>query len=164
MRDTERTEIDGHIYQVTHLKTKDAERVRLRLIKALGAAMGQVKDADDWTTLVIKAFQGLSNGVSEADYDFVRDKMVECTTYIKSGGDLEVPIPLAKIYDNHFKGRNIAQMKWLYFALQVNFADFLGDSVRGMIVAFIKANLFPSPSPKESSGDDGGPSLKDTPP
>jgi hypothetical protein len=137
MRDVQSKDIDGRSYQVTMLDEKTARRVWLRLMQKLGPSVAElakgltsanVKSVLDLDTSIFAgALARLLREMSEDDLEFFVEKMRSCTKVKPEQANVYVDL-----YDGAFQGRLTTMFKWLVFALEVNYADFLSE-LRSML-------------------------------
>lgn len=119
----ETKEIDGFTFQVNTLPYKDAQKVLLKSNKLLMLKTADVSGAiaeGEFSPLTAAVFME----VNSDDLEFVVDKLAEkCLVKEGSEGPL---LSLSSQKDKIFSGRIELMFEWLDFALEVNFAGFLG--------------------------------------
>lgn len=128
--------IDGIRYTVRMLPARKGYKLALRMAKAAGPAIAMFVDkavsggADAVLNESISegtfstAVATLVDRLDESTVDDVIQQMSECT---EADGQL-----LHRIFDLHFMGAYDRMVKWLAFALKVNFGNFtaaLGDAL-----------------------------------
>lgn len=147
-RQTERTEIDGIGFEVTQLGMRKGRALFVRLAKALGPALAVALDgapslaalaqasaapgaalssggaAGGLAPAVIKALEGLSDD----DLAATMADLSEVTRYAPGGAaSSKWPILDAANQEELFAGRILLLVKFLGFAIRVQFADFFGE-------------------------------------
>ncbi len=168
MKSVERTEIDGHTYEVTQYGSRTADKILFRLIKVLGPGVSQIGGDKSKEQSLVDGIGGLLSALNPEDLEWLRDQMIACTKVIRiTEKGSEAPTPLSAMYDEHFKGRTSARMRLLVFALRVNFADFLDASALRSFVAAALAKVGGSNSISRSnatgsSGDSQHPNESET--
>ena len=128
--------IDGFEYEVTQLGAIEGKRLLVTLSKIVLPALGAgIKDApDDLTKLSLSKLKldlgsALSALVSSADVaavDGIVNKLAE-TTEVYGPGFGDAGAPLMRNFDDHFAGRYESMVKWLGFALRVNYGGFFPE-------------------------------------
>ena len=141
--ETQKKTIGGTEYTVTTLGGVEGRKVYLRLVKALGPALR----ADAVGAMLANAIEALPEEV----FDSLCATFAERTTVLLPDG--RTP-SLARVFDVHFSGQYRAMTEWLYFCVEVNFGDFLGE-LRERIAAFAKTTPTPS-EPNSQSTSIGG--------
>lgn len=146
-RQTERTEIDGIGFEVTQLGMRKGRALFVRLAKALGPALAVALDgapslaalaqasaapgaapgggaAGGLAPAVIKALEGLSDD----DLAATMADLSEVTRYAPGGASSSKwPILDAANQEELFAGRILLLVRFLGFAIRVQFADFFGE-------------------------------------
>ena len=156
--------IDGFTYEVTQLGAIEGRRLLVKLSKvllpALGAlvkgADGNIADVDLSKIDLAGAAEALATAMDPDEFDRIVDQLAGTTEVWGPGfGDLGGNLPRA--FDEHFSARYASMLKWLAFALKVNFSDFFDGkgSVAGL-VAGLRSPVAPSASPSTSTGSSGG--------
>ena len=151
-RKKESREIDGLVYDVTQLGGIDARNVLLRLMKSLGPSLGALADSP-----LSAVFEKLA--LSEADLGYFCEKFGSCSFVHLEDGKLPM---LDKVFDDHFAGRTGAMVKWLVFAVEVNFSDFL-DGAKARLGKLSKLGFAPTSSPSMSPSTSIGQSGESSP-
>lgn len=162
MLNSETKTIDGHTYKVTQLPFKKGQKLLVRLYKTLGPAVSEffahlpdVKAKELGNLKVTKllpsiggAMSVLAERLSEEELEFVTETLAE---YSELNKGPEQWVKLKGEMEFHFAGRYGAYLKWLGFALGVNYANFLGET--GTLKDLIaRVAVKGSPSPAESTG------------
>jgi hypothetical protein len=126
-REIKRTTIDGATYQVTQIGSlKSFELVGWLGLKVPDALEAMTKDGAI-EERIARALAALFRRLATGELEWFRDEMLTTVEWIRTGEKgLEVPCPVKPIQDDHFANRNLALFRLLAFAVQVNFADFLG--------------------------------------
>lgn len=122
-------EIDGTSFAVEMLDVKTARAVLVRAARALGPALGELGKAagskgvlDVGTSIAAGALGKLTENLSEADLEFFCEAFRRKSRVHVEGGW----IPLQDLV---FTGRMGTMFKWLAFAFEVNFSDFLAGAL-----------------------------------
>ena len=97
--------------------------------------------------------------LSEADLGYFCEKFGSCSFVHLEDGKLP---RLDKVFDDHFAGRTGAMVKWLVFAVEVNFADFL-DGAKARLGKLSKLGFAPTSSPSMSPSTSIGQSGESSP-
>lgn len=113
MLETRERTIDGFAYKVTQLTARTGNKVGMRLTKTLAGAAG-AKDVES-------ALGGIIAKLSEEDLEFICDTLARQTQVQLEPGKWPM---LSDVFDIHFAGRYLEMLKWLGFALEVNFGAF----------------------------------------
>ncbi len=113
--------IDGLEYKVTQLGAKEGRRLLTRLVKVAGPMMAGAGTGD-----VSGALERALGGLKDEDVDFLCDTLARSTEV--QVDSTHQPL-LADIFDSHFAGNYHNLMKWLAFALEVNFGSFFQMAV-----------------------------------
>ncbi len=134
MRETKRKQIGerGYTYHVAQFGARQGGRVLVRLLKMLGGAAGEAmqNDSDGFDMATIgRLVSGLASGLEEADYDWLVGTFIPATAV--SGGTYQnkaIQLDTEGVFDLHFAGSYGEMGKWLLFAIEVNFGNFLGEN------------------------------------
>lgn len=132
-RETQEKTIDGYIYQVNQLSAPVGRRLFFELkaligpsvaelLKGVGdAKSGKLMDMDmGW---VASAVAAISEDVTPGVYQGTYETLASQTMFGEEGTGKFVPLEKNQ---EHFKGRFMSEFKWMAFALEVNYSDFLG--------------------------------------
>ncbi len=125
---SERRTIGEHEYEVTQLPSSKGRRLLVRLFKVLGPAFGELtaggaKNVDEVDSgALARAIQELALRITSDDLEDVVQELAR-TTRIRMG-DKEPE--LASVMELHFAGRYDELIRWLAFALEVNYGSFFG--------------------------------------
>ena len=121
-------EIDGHRYTYRPLGAKAGMRLFTALVQRLGGSVGAAMGGGvDRSALGANAIGELCR---QLDPDFVEhliDQLAPRTTVALPGDSGTKDVDLSKVLDLHFGGRLLAQLHWLEFCLETQYADFLGE-------------------------------------
>ena len=154
--------IDGVAYKVSMLQAPEGRKLLLELKTILGPALAElmrgakgegesILDMD--MGHVSGAIQALSEDISPEKYEQICKLMASKTQFSMDGWTSRLHL---NDDVNHFQGRYLAEMKWLAFALEVNYSDFLsGLGSMKNIVGSLKA-ASGSTSQNSSTGTSGG--------
>jgi len=148
--------IDGFTYEVTQLGAVEGRRMLVRISKIVLPTLGAlIKDADfgrlsDLNIADIDIDSAAKALVEAVDADSV-DKIIESMsgiTEIWGPGFGAAGAPMAHHFDDHFAGRYAAMLRWLAFALKVNFSDFFdGKGSVAKLAASLRSPEVASESP-----------------
>ena len=92
------------------------------------------------------AASALADAVDPDEFDRIVEQLA-ATTEVWGPGFGDAGAPLGRNFDEHFASRYVAMLKWLAFALKVNFADFFDGKGLGGLVAGLRSQGAASPSP-----------------
>jgi len=126
--DPETREIAGHTYTFRPLGAKAGMRLFTQLVQRLGGSLGPalVGGVADKSAIGAAA---LSTLATQLDPDFVERMaatFAERTVVRMDAEHGSKDVALDKVLDLHFGGRVLAQLQWLQFCLETQYADFLG--------------------------------------
>lgn len=130
--------IGAHAYEVMPLPAKAALRVMTRVLKMGAPAFAEVSSLREAASAVGTL---LSAGLANLDEDvilFASEELAKVTRVV----DGDKALPLAPIFDEHFRGRVGDLFAWLRFAAEVTYGP-LGDALGKMLTA--------SPAPPPSA-------------
>lgn len=122
--------IGAHAYEVMPLPAKAALRVMTRVLKMGAPAFAEVSSLREAASAVGTL---LSAGLANLDEDvilFASEELAKVTRVV----DGDKALPLAPIFDEHFRGRIGDQFAWLRFAAEVTYGP-LGDALGKMLTA-----------------------------
>jgi hypothetical protein len=143
-------QVGDDAYKITQLGTKEADRVTITLARTGGLAIAEMLRGIEAGALkggkidlgalqigaVADAVASLCTKLTIEDLDFLRDVFAKKTQVRPRGESGDVWRPLAGELDFHFAGRRLAYFKWIAACIEVNFADFFGDSLASALAAF----------------------------
>jgi hypothetical protein len=146
---SEKRTIDELEFEVSQLPVKDARAMLVRLTRVIGPALtefakdGATSLGDIDHTTVAGAFGKLATTLTEEDLEYLCAKF-GTVSKVRVGN---LMLPVDKAGDTVFSGRLTTMFKWLWFAVEVNYSDFLGGlrDMSGLLSAGPKAS--PSTSP-----------------
>lgn len=122
-------EIDGLMFRVDMLPSKTARAVLVRAARILGPALGELGKGvggkgvlDVGATIAAGAFSKLTEQLSEEDLEFFVEAFRPRTQV--QWGAAWVPL-----LEQMFQGRPMLCVKWLAFAFETNFSDFLAGAL-----------------------------------
>lgn len=95
----------------------------LRLTKMMAPVFGGVTQANLGDKL-----SSVLDGFTEADLTFFCDEFAPKTFVNVDGGEIQ----LSKIFDLHFQDNYLEMVKWLQFAVEVNFGTFFREAATAM--------------------------------
>jgi hypothetical protein len=146
-REVKEREIAGQVYKVTLLGAKQGRAMSVRLLKLIGPTLssfveGTVHGSDGAASIAIgaaDAVRELAKHMSAEELAAISDELAKFTTVVI---DAELEPQLFAIFDDHFAGRYDAMVGWLAFAIEANFASFLGGSANlGALLGKVKAAI-----------------------
>jgi len=120
-RKTEEKVIDGVTYKVTQVGAKEARKVQLRLARVAGALMPLALDGSQGAGALAAVASSLARVMTDEDLALVIDTFANQTLFQDPGAGWR---GLPEHYDEHFAGAALRHLRWLRFALEVNFSDF----------------------------------------
>jgi hypothetical protein len=129
MRETKLHQIDGFNYSIMQLGAKQGRLVLARVMRAVAGAAGKAASTaveEDSTAAALTGMATLVEGLSDTDVEYFCDIFSKVTMVAKQ----ETPdkqVVLGDCFDDHFAGRYGVMVKWLWAALNTNFASFLSD-------------------------------------
>lgn len=172
LRTDERT-IGDFTYRVNQHGYREGRALLPIVLRALGPTLGTLLEGASIgkggefnleTNLDLSAaLTEFSASLSEQDLEQISSKMSERCWILNAakhgmGPDENGNVHLPSVEEDHWPPRYGDWMKWLAFALEVNFASFLGGagSVSGALSAAVaKGGASPSQSQSTSTGDSG---------
>ncbi len=150
---TEERKLGDHVYVVSQFGALQGRAVLFRLTKMLGPALaGILKDGLSEAGFGA-ALSGWAASANVEDFTWLCDQFAEVSQVKQpTSSGLPIVLPLGKVFDDHFVGHYSEMLKWLAFAIMVNFADFL--DVKGLVTSALGAmaetrTQSESKSPKE---------------
>ncbi|NIQ97428.1 MAG: hypothetical protein GWN87_27080 [Desulfuromonadales bacterium] len=141
-------DIGGYRYRVTMLPAKLGFRMTVMLTKTLVPMLGgiSVKKGQKVADLMnedVSSFldfgrlaERLSKNIDEENVQTLVNALAESTDIFGKGdrGEFgDAGAPLSEHFDDHFAGRYRNLLRWLAFAMKVNFGDFLSGDVIGLL-------------------------------
>lgn len=134
-------------YKVLPLPAMTSLRVLTRVLKMTAPAFADVSSLRDAAS-AMGAF--LSAGIMELDEAvivYLCEEFAKVTTVVQGSRAL----PLADIFDEHFRGRVNDLFAWLRFAAEVTYGP-LGEALKGAMGAVPEAAEKPTPAPSATPG------------
>lgn len=114
-------------YKVTQLRAVKGRRLLVKLLKALGPAATAIQDAKDGN---VGALLGKLTGSLDEDLvDELCDTFAGCTEFDLGNGKW-IGLGETGQFDLRFAGKYGDMVKWLTFALEVNYGSFLGEFLK----------------------------------
>jgi len=165
VRETKSKQIGSFTYKVRQLADPAGSKLLNRLTRILTAVLGAglkglpenaggIGLADLTTQAIGDAIIALSANVADDDMQFICATLGSETQFCAAEGGTWFPLTS----DNaHWSGRYLQKYQWLVFALEVNYADFLGGNETISRVSAMLQSAQKSRSPN-SSPTSGGPS------
>jgi len=161
MRETKTKRIGDFDYRVRQLSDPQGTKLLVRLTKivvpTVAAGLKGLPDetegmtlADLSTAAIGDALLMLSDKITEDDMAFLCDTLAADTEFSAAGGEAWVPLTGDK---HHWSGRYLQKFQWIAFALEVNYADFLGGSGSIERLAGLLRAAKASKSPASSTGE-----------
>ena len=138
---TREMEIDDYEFKVTTMGSKEATALWFRASNNLGAVLAKVmsEHKNDDAEMTIQMYFGVAVqtvlNLPESDFDYIL-KSLASTTFVKGPND-KGHLPLNKLLptpSDPFAGRMDLLVKYLMFALEVNFGSFLDSKYEPMTV------------------------------
>lgn len=168
LRTEERT-IGGFTYRVRQHGYREGRALLPIVLRAVGPTLGTLleglgrdgKLGLDANLDLSRALSEFSSSLSQDDLETIADKMAERSWIVDAkqhqmacGEDGTAHLPT--VDEDHWPSRYNDWLKWLAFALEVNFSSFLGEkgSVAGTLSGIVKG-ASASQSPDTSIGDSG---------
>jgi hypothetical protein len=168
--DTEKTEIDGFTFELNQLPAWDSAEASMRLMKIVGAGaipISKLFDSSKATAdkLDMKLVAVLIEILREAPVAEVMSLSKMLLTGCIVGGDLDNGVgkvrlaPLAPIFNNLFRGKQMTVFKLIAWAIKVNFTGFFVDlkSALPALPAAPNPKASPSSSMSPTPSADAGP-------
>lgn len=153
---TEERRIGDHTYRVTQLTALKARALFARLVRFIGPAAataigaGQLPSMGDLGGMLGE----LTERVSDDELGWFAARLGECSYLVGDNGKVLQLEP--SVVDLHFAGALLDMFKWMAFALEVNFADFLSVLKRTQAAASTAPANQASRSPLDSTGTSTG--------
>lgn len=135
--------IGENTYVVRMFGAKKGRAVLFRLSKMLGPAMAGLLNGGFTGQGISSMLQSFAESAKEEDFDYLCDSFADVTKVRRkvASGD-EITLDLPKVFDDHFRGHYGEMIKWLGFAIKVNYESFLpemasdGGTLAGLLEAF----------------------------
>lgn len=115
-RDTKQHIINGFKYDITQLGAKAGRTVLARVLRVVAAASEGNGE---------EAFAKFANAMTDEQLDYLCETFAKTTMVGPEGQDRMVP--LSDCFDNHFAGKYGDMLKWLWAAMETNYASFLSE-------------------------------------
>lgn len=149
---TDTRQIGEHKYRVTQLPGLKARELFTRIVRLIGpaaaAAVGSGRGLSRFD--LGELFGSLTSRITDDELGHFCTVLGECTELLGSNGaatKLDTTLQ-----DVHFAGELLNMFKWLQFALEVNFADFLSVWRRTQAAESTAQTSAASRSPQASTG------------
>lgn len=156
MRQSKAHTIDGFTYTIAQLGAKDGRKVLARVLRAVAGAAGDaagLATGVDATEAALAGVAKLIENLSDADVDYLCDSFAPTTLFGPEGKDVQ--LQLKDNFDDHFAGRYGALVKWLWAALETNYASFFASLGLEGIVAQAKALTMKTSTPSAPTAPSG---------
>lgn len=153
---TEERRIGDHTYRVTQLTALKARALFARLVRFVGPAAATAIGAGMKINMsqLGSLLSELTERVSDDELGWFAARLGECSYLVGDNGKALQLEP--SVVDMHFAGSLLDMFKWMAFALEVNFADFLSELKRTQAVASMVPGNPESKSPSASTGTSTG--------
>lgn len=163
MRESRTHLINGFSYTIQQLGAKDGRRVLARLLRSVAGAAGEasdlVKEGSNGAEAALAGIAKLVENLSDADVDYLCDTFAPTTLYGPEGKDVQ--LQLKDSFNDHFAGKYGDMVRWLWAALETNYASFfdgLGLDVGAWVEKAKNAMSPTTPKPStEASGSSSSP-------
>ncbi len=166
---TEKRTIGDFTYQVTQLGYREGRALLPIVLRAVGPSLGTLlegmiqggKVVLDSNMDLSRALSEFSASLTEQDLERITDKLSE-RSWILDAERHQMPpdesgkVNLSNVEEEHWPPRWGECAQWLAFALEVNFASFLGGAGVGGVLSAVAKGKSASKSPSTSTGDSGG--------
>lgn len=144
---SEDRQIGDYNYTVTQLGAVKGSEVMVRLANVLGKVVSKGSNLKE-------ALASVASSLAPADLQFLCDAMA--TRTLVSGGEYKGPVELPRVFDMHFAGKYLEMLRWLSFALEVNFGGFFRGIGERAEAALAGLDSSKSDSPNMLTGSSGG--------
>lgn len=147
MREAKTHTVGDFNYTITQLGAKSGRLVLARVMRAVAGAAGKAASAagGDGAEAALVGITKLVESLGDADVEYLCDVFAK-TTMVARSETPDKQVLLADQFDDHFAGRYGAMVKWLWAALDTNYASFLGDLGLAGALDAAKAAMTPKPS------------------
>jgi hypothetical protein len=129
MREAKTHSIDGFNYTITQLGAKAGRLVLARVMRSVAGAAGKaagVATDEGGAEAALVGIAKLVESLSDEDVTYFCDVFAK-TTMVAREETPDKQVVLGDAFDDHFAGRYGAMSKWLWAALETNFASFLSS-------------------------------------
>lgn len=172
----EERDIGDRRFQVTQMPAGRGRKLLVRLSKVIGptlaAGLQEMPEGDEEATvgdLPVRALSGaifeLCEKLTEADLDYVCSQLAGDTKWSEDG-ESWTSLSSKGQFDLVFAGRYLDMLKWIGFGLEVNFADFFGESgalEKARQALAVQAATRSASQPRSTGGSTGSPRPRSTP-
>jgi len=127
-RQTKEKKIGEHTYVVTQFGALVGKNVLFRLTTMIGPAMAGMLKGGLSAAGLCEAITVFSGTAKEADFDWLCGPFASCSKVkqgLTTGASITLDLADQTVFDDHFVGRYDEMIKWIAFAAEVNFGDFL---------------------------------------
>ncbi len=123
-RNAEKKSIDGITFEVTQLGFKKGRQLFVRLLKLVGPSLAHVADSAKSIKEIplVPMIKAAVERLEDEDFDWIADVLGETTRFSENG--TQWPFLNAANREDLFAGRLTLFGRWVWFALEVNYADF----------------------------------------
>jgi len=155
MREVKTKQIGEFQYRVKQLSDPAGMRLFTRLMKILIPAIGaglkgvpsdgqNIKIAEMTTGAVGDAIIAMAHEMTEDDFMYLYDTLATDSQFSQDG---QAWFPMTSD-STHWSGRYLQKFQWMAFALEVNYADFLGgnDAIGRLVQMFRTGRQSSSPN------------------
>ena len=119
-------------YKVEQFGAKQGRLVLFRLFRLLGPAMSALAEGGDPGDMIGRALRRFAESANESDFDSLCEAFAAKTKVVHeattAGGTVGVDLDLAADFDSHFANNYGEMLQWLAFAIEANYASFLGEN------------------------------------
>jgi hypothetical protein len=153
VKSEERT-IGEHTYRVTQLTALKSRELFSRLVRLLGPGVAAMVSAGQGISRsqISQMLGEISQRVTDDELDHFCRVLGSSSQIVAAGNAVTLD---KEVIDVHFAGQLFNLFKWLAFALEVNYSDFLSVFARMQAAVSAAAAKSPSPSPPASIGTFG---------
>lgn len=159
-------EIDGEVFTVDEMDPEAAFELVADVAEIVGpavaaitgrASLGSVLDSDTSELDIGAVVKAITSGMPKDKLKAIRRAML-AITHVRTGtlsedGTVKT-VKLGSVADALFRGKLMLQMKWLWFALEVQLSPFIGD-LRELLSSRMGSLGLLSPSTSDGSGQSG---------
>lgn len=153
----EERQIGEHVYRVTQLTALKGRALFARLIQFLGPAVAGAVSSGNLSSILNMDVGALVGMLADK---FTDNELAYFCTQLGSCSEIVVEDRAQKltndIIDIHFGGKLLEMFKWMGFALEVQFSDFLSELKRIQVAALAVKAKSAQKSPADSIGTSGG--------
>src|SRR5271166_4856208 len=127
MRESRQHTIGDFTYTIQQLGAKEGRIVLARVLRVVAGAASAAQATDDPLEAAGAGIAKLVEGLSDAEITYLCDAFSRTTMFGRTGTTDGLRLSDGVNFDEHFAGQYGAMMKWLWAALETNYASFLSD-------------------------------------